>query len=121
MWPSLRGARSATKQSPRLAPIAWRRLLRFARNDEEIRRVGKAKRAHRCGGRVRTALRAFAHPTFLLLAFCGVARPADIPLDQRRSGYQELGPDTKAMQDDDTANPATFWVLDGETLWNAKA
>jgi sulfur-oxidizing protein SoxA len=25
------------------------------------------------------------------------------------------------MEDDDTANPAMLWVLDGETLWNAKA
>ena len=24
------------------------------------------------------------------------------------------------MQDDDTANPATFWVLDGEALWSQK-
>ena len=49
------------------------------------------------------------------------ARAADIPLDQRRSGYAELGPDSKAMEDDDTANPATFWVLDGEAIWKAKA
>lgn len=48
-------------------------------------------------------------------------RAGDIPLDQRRSGYADLGPDSKAMQADDTANPATFWVMDGETLWNAKA
>ena len=25
------------------------------------------------------------------------------------------------MQDDDTANPAMLWVLEGEALWNAKA
>jgi sulfur-oxidizing protein SoxA len=25
------------------------------------------------------------------------------------------------MQDDDTVNPATLWVLDGEALWNQKA
>ena len=25
------------------------------------------------------------------------------------------------MQDDDTANPAMLWVLEGETLWSAKA
>jgi sulfur-oxidizing protein SoxA len=49
------------------------------------------------------------------------ALAADIPLDQRRSGYADLGPQTKAMEDDDTANPATFWVLDGEAIWNAKA
>jgi sulfur-oxidizing protein SoxA len=63
----------------------------------------------------------FAHPTLLLLALCIPLHAADIPLDQRRSGYADLGPQTKAMEDDDTANPATFWVLDGETLWNTKA
>ena len=80
-------------------------------------RVGKAKRAHH---RVGTALRAFAHPTVLLLAFCATAA-AEIPLDQRRSGYADVGRDTKAMQDDDTANPGMLWVLDGEAQWNAKA
>jgi L-cysteine S-thiosulfotransferase len=32
-----------------------------------------------------------------------------------------LSATTRAMQDDDMANPATLWVLDGETLWTAKA
>jgi sulfur-oxidizing protein SoxA len=45
----------------------------------------------------------------------------EIPLDQRRSGYADLGPDSKAMQDDDTVNPGMLWVLDGEALWTAKA
>ena len=31
-----------------------------------------------------------------------------------------MGPDTKAMQDDDTTNPGMLWVLDGEALWNSK-
>ena len=31
-----------------------------------------------------------------------------------------MTPDTKAMQDDDTANPGMLWVLDGEKLWNAQ-
>ncbi len=84
------------------------------------RRAGKTKRAHRCD-RVSTALRAFAHPTLLLLALCTAVPAADIPLDQRRPSYADLGPDSKAMEDDDTANPATFWVLDGETLWSTKA
>jgi sulfur-oxidizing protein SoxA len=51
----------------------------------------------------------------------GPAGSADIPLDQRRSGYADLGRDTKAMQDDDTSNPATLWVQDGEALWSQKA
>jgi len=45
---------------------------------------------------------------------------AEIALDQRRSGYDQMSAATKAMQDDDTANPATLSVLDGETLWNRK-
>jgi sulfur-oxidizing protein SoxA len=56
----------------------------------------------------------------LLLAVAGSVRPADIPLDQRRSGYADLGRDSKAMQDDDTVNPAALWVLDGEALWSQK-
>jgi sulfur-oxidizing protein SoxA len=31
-----------------------------------------------------------------------------------------MGPRTRAMQDDDTANPAMLAVLDGEALWNRK-
>ena len=62
-----------------------------------------------------------AHPTLALVLLCSSLHAADIPLDQRRSGYADLGPQTKAMEDDDTANPATFWVLDGEAIWNAKA
>jgi sulfur-oxidizing protein SoxA len=45
---------------------------------------------------------------------------AEIPLDQRRSGYEQMSPATKAMQDDDTSNPATLSVLDGEALWKQK-
>jgi sulfur-oxidizing protein SoxA len=82
------------------------------------RRVGKAKRAHHHVG---TALRALAHPTVLFLAFCTVVLAAEIPPDQRRSGYADVGRDSKAMQDDDTANPGMLWVLDGEAQWNAKA
>jgi sulfur-oxidizing protein SoxA len=55
-----------------------------------------------------------------LTAIAGPAESTDIPLDQRRSGYADLGRDTKAMQDDDTSNPAMLWVQDGETLWNEK-
>ena len=32
-----------------------------------------------------------------------------------------MGRETRAMQDDDTSNPATFWVLDGESAWKRKA
>jgi sulfur-oxidizing protein SoxA len=44
----------------------------------------------------------------------------EIPTDARRSGYTFMGPDTRAMQDDDTANPGMLFVLDGEALWAKK-
>jgi len=56
-----------------------------------------------------------------LLSLALPARAADIPLDQRRSTYVDMSADNKAMQDDDTINPAMLSVLDGEALWNAKA
>src|SRR5215468_4850910 len=44
----------------------------------------------------------------------------DIPVDQRRSTYVQMSADTKAMQDEDTANPGMLWVLDGEVAWRTK-
>src|SRR5262245_32398949 len=41
----------------------------------------------------------------------------DIPLNERRSSYDLLSPETKAMQDEDTDNPGMLWVLEGETAW----
>lgn len=45
----------------------------------------------------------------------------EIPSSERRSGYTFMGPETKAMQDDDTSNPGMLGALDGESLWNRKA
>src|SRR5262249_6728519 len=45
---------------------------------------------------------------------------AEIPLADRKSGYEFMGRETRAMQDDDTTNPGMLWVLDGATLWNRK-
>jgi sulfur-oxidizing protein SoxA len=57
----------------------------------------------------------------VLTALCiAPACAAEIPQDARRSGYDFMTSDTKAMQDDDTANPGMLWVLDGETLWKQK-
>ena len=64
-------------------------------------------------------LRLAAGAAFLALAM--LSAHAEIPLDQRRSGYQDLGRDTKAMQDDDTSNPGMLAVLDGQALWTSKA
>jgi sulfur-oxidizing protein SoxA len=46
---------------------------------------------------------------------------AEIAAAERRSGYSFMTPDTRRIQDDDTANPGMLWVLDGEALWNSKA
>jgi sulfur-oxidizing protein SoxA len=54
-------------------------------------------------------------------ALAGVATANEIPPDQRRSDYELMSRETRAMQDDDTANPGMFWVLDGEALWGKKA
>ena len=56
----------------------------------------------------------------IALASAGAASAAEIPLAERKSDYEFMGRETRAMQDDDTANPATLWVLDGETLWQRK-
>ena len=39
-------------------------------------------------------------------------------LAQPRSGYADMSADTRAMQDDDTANPAFLWVKQGEDIWH---
>lgn len=57
----------------------------------------------------------------VLTAMAGAALATEIPLDQRRSGYSFMSADTKAMQDEDTANPGMLFVLDGEALWKRKA
>jgi L-cysteine S-thiosulfotransferase len=69
----------------------------------------------------------FAIPIFaaLLLVAAGIVlRPliaAEITPAERRSGYTFMGPETRAMQDDDTTNPGMLGVIEGETLWNRKA
>jgi sulfur-oxidizing protein SoxA len=56
-----------------------------------------------------------------VVLFAVVAIAAEIPRDQRRSGFAFMTSDTQAMQNDDTANPGMLWVLDGEALWKKKA
>jgi L-cysteine S-thiosulfotransferase len=74
------------------------------------------------GGREKK-LRRFARVlaiTAILLAIFVAGAIAEIPFTERRSGYDLMSRDTKAMQDDDTSNPATLSVLDGEAMWSAK-
>jgi sulfur-oxidizing protein SoxA len=59
----------------------------------------------------------------LFAALIGLNSPtlaAEIPLVERKSGYDFMGRETRAMQDDDTANPGMLWVLEGATLWSRK-
>src|SRR5215471_3545004 len=75
-----------------------------------------------------TAKRHAAKPALTLTACASLlfaltlspCRADDIAPGDRRSGYDDMSRETKAMQDDDTANPGMLAVLDGEALWNRK-
>ena len=69
----------------------------------------------------RARLRRLTPAAVLLTTLAISSAHAEIPLNERRSGYADLGRETKAMQDDDTANPGMLAVLDGEALWETKA
>jgi sulfur-oxidizing protein SoxA len=43
---------------------------------------------------------------------------ADEAPPQRRSGFDMVAPETRAMQADDTSNPGILWVADGARLWD---
>ena len=56
----------------------------------------------------------------LALLAAVAATAAEIAPEDGRSGYEFATPETRAMQDDDTANPGILGVLQGETLWTTK-
>lgn len=66
-----------------------------------------------------------ASRTWLELAFLSAFAHASVAAQEppagRRSSYRDMLPQTRAMQDDDTANPGMLWVLDGGALCNAPA
>jgi sulfur-oxidizing protein SoxA len=39
---------------------------------------------------------------------------------EKRSGYLDASPETRAMQDDDSANPGFLWVQQGQSLWSER-
>jgi sulfur-oxidizing protein SoxA len=51
------------------------------------------------------------------MLFSALAGAGEIPLAERRSGYEFMSPQTRAMQDDEVTGPAVFALLDGEGLW----
>lgn len=59
-------------------------------------------------------------PAASLLALAFLAGPAmaqGLAPEERRSGSAFMGPQTQAMQADDSANPGMLWVLQGGGLW----
>lgn len=56
-----------------------------------------------------------------LLSLAAVVAQAEIPLAERRSGYDTMSPATRAMQDDEVTGPAALWLLEGEERWNRTA
>ncbi len=65
--------------------------------------------------------RAAAAGALALLLGCSAAPvPAPLPTVMaatQRSGFDDMGPSTQAMQRDDSANPAMLWVEGGRQLW----
>src|ERR1700720_2470603 len=49
------------------------------------------------------------------------AAAAELAPEARRSGYDLASPEIRAMGDDETANPGSLWILQGESLWAGKA
>jgi sulfur-oxidizing protein SoxA len=54
---------------------------------------------------------------FILLLLPALAFAGEIPLAERRSGYEFMSRETRAMQDDEATGPAVLALLDGESLW----
>ena len=63
----------------------------------------------------------FRAAVLVALSAFNAAPAAEIPLTERRSGYEFMGRETRAMQDDDATNPGVLWLLDGESLWKSGA
>jgi sulfur-oxidizing protein SoxA len=69
---------------------------------------------------VRARIGARLASTAALVLFAAAVAAAEIPLPERRSGYELMSREARAMQDEDATNPGMLWVLDGEALWNRK-
>ena len=64
-----------------------------------------------------------AKQIFILFALLSVMGKsfADPAGSDRQSSYDLMSPQTQAMQNDPVQNPATFWVLDGQAIWQTPA
>lgn len=67
-------------------------------------------------------MRGLAFTAVLLAgALSSLAAAAPDPPADRRSGFEEMSPDSQILQLDDTANPGMLSVLEGENLWQSEA
>ena len=57
----------------------------------------------------------------VLAVLAAPALAGEIPPGERRSDVVMMSPELRAMQADDTANPASLTVLDGEAMWRTRA
>jgi len=57
----------------------------------------------------------------LSIVSCGAFASSEAPSKERQSSYEFMTLENKAMQDDPNLNPAMFWVMDGQSLWNFKS
>ncbi|MCW3473914.1 sulfur oxidation c-type cytochrome SoxA [Limobrevibacterium gyesilva] len=55
-----------------------------------------------------------------ILAVVALLLPLGAHAQDKRSGYEDASPETRAMQDDDTANPGFLWVQQGEAMWRER-
>jgi sulfur-oxidizing protein SoxA len=60
-------------------------------------------------------------PALLVLLMGAASAQAPPQKDTRRSGFEDMGASTQAMQKDDALNPGMLWVKDGEALWKQPA
>jgi sulfur-oxidizing protein SoxA len=56
-------------------------------------------------------------PFAAALIACACAGAAPIAPEDRRSGYESMSRETRAMQDDEVTGPAVFALSEGESLW----
>ncbi len=54
----------------------------------------------------------------LTLLVAAALLPLRLQADGRRSGFEDMGSATQAMQRDDSLNPGMLWVLQGEQAWS---
>ena len=55
--------------------------------------------------------------TILLTVLGGMPAADEIPMQDKRSGFDFMAPENRAMQEDDMSNPGMLFITEGERLW----